>query len=124
AARRLGWPLLPSYGMTECCSQIATASVDSAHQEAAPDLFVLSHLEARSEDDGRLSFRGQSLLTGYALFDSAGRPQFVDPKVGGWFVSEDAGNVVLIDGKAVLQVEGRRGRFVKIGGEPIYLSRL
>jgi o-succinylbenzoate---CoA ligase len=26
AARALGWPLLPSYGMTECCSQVATAT--------------------------------------------------------------------------------------------------
>jgi O-succinylbenzoic acid--CoA ligase len=28
-ARKLGWPLLPSFGMTEVCSQIATASLDS-----------------------------------------------------------------------------------------------
>ena len=112
-ARALGWPLLRSYGMTECCSQVATASY------ASDELQVLSHLEVRTTDDGRLAIRGASLLTGYALFvdDVA---SFVDPKVDGWFVSEDLGTV---EGR-VLRVEGRRGEFVKIGGESVDLKRL
>ncbi|MEA2336801.1 MAG: o-succinylbenzoate---CoA ligase, partial [Thermoanaerobaculia bacterium] len=48
------WPTLPSYGMTECCSTIAIENT------------LLSHMEARREDDGRLAFRGPSLLTGFA----------------------------------------------------------
>lgn len=112
-ARALGWPLLRSYGMTECCSQVATASYVS------DELQVLSHLEVRAADDGRLAIRGASLLTGYALFID-GVPRFVDPKVDGWFVSEDLGSV---DGR-VLRVEGRRGEFVKIGGESVDLKRL
>lgn len=108
-ARELGWPLLPSYGMTECCSQVATAMPDS------PELMLLDHFEARVEDDGRLAFRGESLLTGYAT--DAG---FVDPKVDGWFVGEDRGE---IDGR-VLRVHGRAGEFVKIGGESVELARL
>jgi O-succinylbenzoic acid--CoA ligase len=40
-ARALGWPLLPSYGMTECCSQVATAKLESR------DLVLLDHIEAR-----------------------------------------------------------------------------
>ena len=112
-ARALGWPLLRSYGMTECCSQVATASY------ASEELQVLSHLEVRTIDDGRLAIRGASLLTGYALFvDDV--PRFVDPKVDGWFVSEDLGAV---EGR-VLRVEGRRGEFVKIGGESVDLKRL
>ncbi|MEA2488547.1 MAG: o-succinylbenzoate---CoA ligase, partial [Acidobacteriota bacterium] len=35
-----GWPVLPSYGMTECCSQIATA------RPGSPELILLDHLEA------------------------------------------------------------------------------
>jgi O-succinylbenzoic acid--CoA ligase len=112
-ARALGWPLLRSYGMTECCSQVATASYTS------DELRVLSHLEVRTIEDGRLAIRGASLLTGYALFVN-GVPQFVDPKVEGWFVSEDLGNV---EGQT-LRVEGRRGEFVKIGGESVDLKRL
>lgn len=113
-ARRLGWPVLPSYGMTECCSQAATALGDS------PEMILLPHLEARTEEDGRLAFRGTSLLTGYCLFDESGEEAFVDPKVDGWFVTEDLGEVE----RRVLRVSGRRGEFVKIGGESVDLRRL
>jgi len=109
-ARNLGWPLLPSYGMTEACSQIATATTNS------PALKLLDHMEARSEADGRLAFRSASLLTAYATEHG-----LIDPKTGdGWLVTEDLGS---IDGRT-LQVEGRRGDFVKIGGESVDLARL
>lgn len=106
--RELGWPLLPSYGMTECCSQAATATLSS------PELVLLDHIEARI-DDGRLALRSEALLTGYAT-DSG----FHDPKIDGWFLTED---MAAIDGR-VLRVEGRRGDFVKIGGESVDLARL
>ena len=113
AARALGWPVLPSYGMTETCSQVATAKDDS------PDLILLDHFETRTEDDGRLAFRGESLLTGYAEWGESG-PRFVHVLRKGWFVTEDVGE---IDGQ-VLRVFGRRGDFVKIGGESVDLLRL
>lgn len=113
-ARALGWPVLPSYGMTECCSQVATAKGES------PELILLPHLEARRERDGRLAFRGPSLLTGYMLEGDGGAPLFDDPKIDGWFVSEDLGE---IDGR-VLRLAGRGGEFVKIGGESVDLQRL
>lgn len=103
AARALGWPVFPSYGMTECCSTVAI------------DGELLPHLEGRAEEDGRLSFRGASMLTGYAT--EAG---VHDPKVGGWFTTEDVGAV---EGRA-LRVDGRRGEFLKIGGESVDLRRL
>jgi O-succinylbenzoic acid--CoA ligase len=102
-ARILGWPVLPSYGMSECCSTIAIEDV------------LLSHLEARVESDGRLAFRGSSLLTGYVTNEG-----LIDPKVGGWFVSEDLGAV---EGRT-LHIHGRAGDFVKIGGESVDLGRL
>ena len=109
AAVELGWPLLPSYGMTEACSQVATARGGSA------ELVLLDAFDARVEKDGRLAFRGEPLLTGYG---TAGG--FVDPKRRGWFVTEDLGSV---NGR-VLTVSGRRGDFVKIGGESVDLARL
>ncbi|HVR40607.1 MAG TPA: AMP-binding protein [Thermoanaerobaculia bacterium] len=105
----LGWPLHVSYGMTECCSQIATARC------CDPELILLDHFEARVEDDGRLAFRGASTLTAYITDDGV-----IDPKVDGWFVSEDLGS---IEGR-VLRVRGRVGEFVKIGGESVDLQRL
>src|SRR5207253_1068669 len=35
-ARELGWALLPSYGLTECASQVATASLDSLGKKEFP----------------------------------------------------------------------------------------
>jgi O-succinylbenzoic acid--CoA ligase len=109
-ARELGWPVLPSYGMTETGSQVATATL------ASPELVLLGHVEARTEEDGRLAFRGQSLLTGYGTASG-----FFDPKTDdGWFTTEDLGTVE----RGVLKIQGRRGDFIKIGGESIDLARL
>jgi len=109
-ARALGWPLMPSYGMTETCSQVATAML------ASPELVILDHIEARIEPDGRLAFRSEALLTCYATEQG-----FVDPKDSdGWFITEDLGSM---EGR-ILRVDGRRGDFVKIGGESVDLARL
>ena len=108
-ARALGWPVLPSYGMTETCSQVATATHDS------PELLLLDHVQARIEEDGRLALQSDALLTGYATEEG-----FTDPKIDGWFLTED---VASFDGRK-LRVEGRRGDFIKIGGESVDLGRL
>lgn len=112
AARDLGWPVLPSYGLTETASQVATATRES------PDMHVLGHVVVRI-DDGLIEVRGASLLTGYA-WDSHGHPVFADPKVDGWFITEDRGELI----GDVLRVFGRAGEFVKIGGESVDLKRL
>ena len=109
SARELGWPILPSYGMTECCSQVATALT------GAPELLLLDHMEARVGDDGRLVLRSEALLTGYGT--PAG---FVDPKIDGWLRTEDFGS---LSGR-FLTIHGRAGEFVKIGGESVDLARL
>ena len=101
--RALGWPLLATYGMSECCS---TVTVEDE---------LLSHLEARSDPAGRLALRGASLFTGYATESG-----LVDPKIEGWFLTEDFGEV---DGR-IVRVRGRAADFVKIGGESVDLNRL
>lgn len=124
-ARALGWPLLPSYGMTECASQIATASLQSLEAKAdqLPPLLLLSHLRARREPDGRLSFAGSSLLTLY-MTERDGIAVFEDPKHDGWFTGEDHGSLLEHDGSTAIEVAGRASDFIKIGGEAVYLSRL
>jgi O-succinylbenzoic acid--CoA ligase len=113
AARDLGWPVLPSYGLTETASQVATATPQS------PDMHVLGHVVIRI-DDGLIEIRGASLLTGYAMWDSHGNPVFADPKVDGWFITEDRGELI----GDVLRVFGRAGELVKVGGESVDLKRL
>lgn len=111
--RELGWPLLPSYGLTEAASQVATALPES------PELRILDHLEARGEG-GRIVLRGASLLTGYGLWSESGEPLFVDPKKDGWFDTGDEGQVA----GGVLEVRGRGADFAKVGGESVDLVRL
>ena len=102
-ARAAGWPVFASYGMTECASTISVRDV------------LLSHIEARADEEFRLAFRGASLFTGYITEEG-----FNDPKVDGWFLSDDIGEV---EGR-VLRVHGRHEDFIKIGGESVNLARL
>ena len=104
-AQELGWPVHGSYGMSECASTIAIGE----------PLELLPHLEARIDADDRLALRGASLFTGYVENGVVS-----DPKVEGWFVSEDRAE---LDGR-IVTLTGRPSDFVKIGGESVDLRRL
>ena len=104
-ARAHGWPIHPTYGMSECASTIAIGE----------PLELLPHLEARIDSDDRLALRGASLFTGYVE-----NGVLTDPKVDGWFTSEDCAK---LDGRT-LAIKGRPSDFVKIGGESVDLRRL
>lgn len=104
-ARADGWPVHASYGMSECASTIAIGD----------PLELLPHLEGRIDVDDRLALRGPSLFTGYVEGGV-----LTDPKVDGWFVSEDRAT---LDGRT-LAITGRPSDFVKIGGESVDLRRL
>lgn len=119
-ARKLGWPLLPSYGMTEACSQIATARIEDLELTSDyPALSILPHLKVREGDGGRLQISGSSLLSSY-VFHGIQEPEIRDPKQDGWLPSEDRGTVL---GNR-LSILGRTGDFVKIGGESVEMDRL
>lgn len=113
----LGWRVLPTYGMTETASQVGTLPLGSDGDTDPSRLAVLSHLEAKGDEDGRIMVRGESLLTGYVLPDG----RFWDPKLAdGWFVTEDLGAV---DGLE-LALTGRVQDRIKIGGELANLAEL
>lgn len=120
AARALGWPCLPSYGLTETCSQVATAALSSlAALEYPAVLPVLSHAEIRADEDGRLSIRAASLLTCCAEFDGD-EARAWDPKRDGWLETDDIGRV----SDAGVEVLGRTSEFVKVLGEKVSLQRV
>ncbi len=90
----LKWPLLSSYGMSECSSQVATAPLSSCGKAemAAPE--KLGHVEWRLNSDGRIELKSEALLTCYARWTGADWA-FWDPKDAmGWFKSEDLGQIV------------------------------
>lgn len=116
-AAELGWALLPSYGLTEASSQVATASLGQADCGWLP---LLPHAQARAGEGCVLELRGASLLTGWMVFDSNGTARWEVPKRDGWYRTNDR-----------VEVRGREMRFlgrvddlVKIRGELVDLSSL
>ena len=112
-ATNLGWRCLPTYGLSETSSQVATAL-----SEGSPDMVLLPHVQARVDQDGVIAISGNSLLTCYAEVEN--ELIITDPKIDGWFSTDDIG---ALKGD-VLTVLGRRRDFVKISGENVSLSIL
>lgn len=115
-ARALGWPLLPSYGLTECCSQVATAPLKSLASELVPDLVRLNHIKWHTNGEGSLMINSAALLSAYA-FIREGRTEIFDPKDSGWFVTEDLAE---INGDLLI-LRGRKDDRVKVNGELVDL---
>ncbi len=116
-ARALGWPLLPSYGLTEASSQVATAR--PGDRGLPPALELLPCWEARVGEDGRLQLRGEPLCEGKLVRDAGGEWEFVNTRDDeGWFTAADR---VLVEGR-YLTIAGRADRVVKVLGELVDLD--
>ncbi len=89
-ARSSGLPVIPTYGMTETCSQIATPR-------------LLPGVEVRTSDRGELLVRGPMVAPG-ALADD------------GWLHTGDLGHV---DPDGTLHVRGRIKDVIVTGGENV-----
>ena len=118
-ALELGWVVLPSYGMTEACSQIATAELELLTSYEKNTLKILPHVEVKINPQGLICLKGPSLLTSYAFLNKNGCELF-DPKSEGWFTTADHGECL----QGHLKVFGRTADFLKIGGESVDMLRL
>lgn len=107
-AKVLGWPVLPSYGMTETSAQVATG-------EGLP---LFDGWDARIEG-GCLSLKGGGLLTSVIRRQGEGFVA-VDPKVDGWFLTSDRAELA---GRN-LRILGRSDRQVKVLGKLVDLEGL
>jgi O-succinylbenzoic acid--CoA ligase len=112
----LQWPLLPSYGMTECSSQVATAAFGSWKEEGYPQLIPLKHIAMRLNSSGFFEICSEALLTGYVTEGEG----FIDPKKDGWFTTEDSVTM----GERGIKGISRGKDFAKVGGENVDLQRL
>lgn len=120
-ARALGWPCLPSYGLTETASQVATASLGDLGGSGYPTtLPLLDHAEARADEDEVVWIRAASLLTGYVEIDGESVRQWDPRDPDGWFRTGDLGTVR--DGS--LEIRGREADTVKVLGELVWLPRV
>ncbi len=113
-ARKLGWPVVPTYGMTECSSQVASGTLESPHMK------VLPHVKIRVSEEGRIVLSGPSLFTEYCVLGAGGDFGFHDPKIGYEFIAEDFATLE----NGYLKPVGRGRDFIKVGGEGVYLNRL
>jgi O-succinylbenzoic acid--CoA ligase len=89
-AEEVGLPVIPTYGMTETCSQIATPR-------------LLPEVEVRTAADGELLVRGPMVARGALTAD-------------GWLHTGDRGHV---DSDGTLHVEGRIKDVIVTGGENV-----
>lgn len=116
AAKRLGWPLRRSYGLTEAASQVATERGDEL---LAGGMSLFSHVEARLAEEV-LELRGPSLLRGWMIFPAESEAYWEDPKRDGWYRTGDR---VVISARE-MRVLGRVDDLVKIRGELVDVSAL
>lgn len=118
-ARQLGYPVLPTYGMTETCSQIATAGLESLSESAFPQARVLSHLELKSTTEGVLEVKGDSLLQGVAYIEN-NKLRYQEHLNTEWFSTGDLGSV----SSGFVKIRGRKTEMLKVLGELVSFPRL
>ena len=104
-----GWPLYPSYGMSETAAQFATFNpADGAWHEGLVGQPMPGH-DIRIGDDGRLRVRGPQVMAGY--LDGSG----IDPD--GWLTTGDLGQ---IDVAGCLTILGRADDMLISGGQNVH----
>lgn len=120
AARRLGWPVYQSYGMTETASQVATQPL----KDDLPfgHLEVLPHWQVRLDETGRLVIGGAALAKGYARRDVSG--QWSWQPLDDELVTRDMVHLGDHQGRRWLEFAGRESGFIKILGELVHLAPL
>lgn len=111
AARRLGWPVAQSYGMTEAASQVATARPEDPFENDW--LPVLPHWSAAVGEGGLLTLGGPALFEGTVRTGDDGRLTYEPRDRSQPWQSRDVAE--LKEGK--LHFLRRCDRVVKILGE-------
>lgn len=111
-AMRHGWPVRPSYGLTEMASQVCAMPPDAPAAKCATSGRLLAHRELRIAADGEILVRGSTLFRGYA----EGPVLEFSTDTDGWFATGDLG---ALDDDGYLSVRGRKDRLFISGGENI-----
>ncbi len=100
-------PALPTYGLTEACSQVCTVAPGDSVRDLGTVGRPLAGVEIRIGNDGRIDVRGAMVSSAYL-----GEP----PRSDEWFVTGDLGS---IDDEGRLTVAGRADAVIVTGGENV-----
>lgn len=112
-AVRHGWPIQPTYGMSETASQIATLPRLTLPWRTGQVGKPLPGIDLAVDADGRLKVRGPMVMAGYANPEL--RPG--DGLDDGWFVTNDLAE---IDAAGELVILGRADEVIVSGGKKIH----
>ncbi len=107
-----GWPLCPTYGLTEAASMVAVHCPGEGPWSPGLAGRPLPHLEVAVDRDGRIRLRGRA-LAGWRL-DSRGA--FALAGTDGWYTTGDLGR---LDGQGRLRILGRADEAILSGGEKV-----
>jgi len=122
-AKRAGWPVRATYGLTEATSQVATA--DPGVGDEDPPLRPLPGVEVRILRDGRDADPGEAgeiLVRGVTVMQRYLRDDAAPRAVGdGWLQTGDIGR---LDDTGGLHVLDRRDDLVVTGGENVYPAQV
>ena len=111
-AAELGWPVQPTYGMTETCSQLATFPHLPEGWRSGRMGRPLPGVEIGLTADGRLKARGPIVMHGYA------NPT-LSPGEGlrdGWFITSDLAEISAV---GELNILGRADDVIVTGGKKV-----
>lgn len=111
-ALKLGWPVIRTYGMSEVCSQLASAKSSASHE-----MEILPIHQAKISGDERLLVKSQSLftlefkITSHVSFKHLF--EFCDEE--GFYPTQDRARIV----GSVLYPEGRLDDQIKVSGHMV-----
>lgn len=115
AALQLGWPVRPTYGMTETASQVASQTTEGGELEVLP-IWDLS-----TDDEGVLTVRGEALAKGYAVQENGKwRWEPISAETG--LRTRDRVSLHHDGARRFLRFMGRESGTVKILGELVALG--
>ncbi|MBM4382871.1 MAG: o-succinylbenzoate--CoA ligase [Deltaproteobacteria bacterium] len=126
-AAALGFPIAPTYGLTEAASQVATRAPAEKREPLGGRLRALPGTELRimNEDgalappgsEGEICVRGETLMTRYVGNEVATSRALRD----GWLRTGDVGR---LDDEGGLEVLDRRTDLIVSGGENVYPAEI
>ncbi|MDQ0324383.1 O-succinylbenzoic acid--CoA ligase [Rhodopseudomonas julia] len=107
-----GWPIQPTYGMSETASQLATLPALPRPWRAGFVGQPLGETEVALDPSGKLKVRGPNVMAGYA------NPTLApgDGLSGGWFLTADLAE---IDETGAITILGRADDVIVSGGKKI-----